>query len=299
MLDRASTPVPVVFDCEGSRLTGIIDRPNSEKESSHRGVVIVVGGPQYRVGSHRQFVLLARELADNGFPTLRFDQRGVGDSEGATDFEHLDADIRAAVGVLMAEQPQLTEVVLWGLCDAASAIMMYAHKDDRVAGAVLLNPWVRDDRTIAQTYIRNYYSKRLLSTDFWRKLLTGGVDVRGSLGDLAGKLRSATAKEPASGPAVESTSNLAETGAATGTGFQERMTSGWSAFSRPSLLVLSGNDLTADEFKNFMAQTRSRRRLLKRKAISACELSQADHTFASAEWRAEVGRATADWLRSF
>ena len=292
-------PVPVVFECEAARLTGIIDLPGGDIASCRRGVVIVVGGPQYRVGSHRQFVLLARELADNGFPTLRFDQRGVGDSEGTTDFENLDADIRAAVDVLLAKQPQLTEVVLWGLCDAASAVMMYAHKDDRVAGAVLLNPWVRDDRTIAQTYIRSYYSKRLLSAEFWRKLLTGGVDVRGSLGDLAGKLRSATSKGQATAAAADSPSASSEPEVSAGTGFQERMTNGWSAFKGPSLLVLSGNDLTADEFKNYMAQTRSRRRLLKRKAGSACELAEADHTFASAEWRAQVGRATVDWLRSF
>ena len=292
-------PVPVVFECEAARLTGIIDLPSGDTAPARRGVVIVVGGPQYRVGSHRQFVLLARELADNGFPTLRFDQRGVGDSEGTTDFENLDADIRAAVDVLLAKQPQLTEVVLWGLCDAASAVMMYAHQDDRVAGAVLLNPWVRDDRTIAQTYIRSYYSKRLLSADFWRKLLTGGVDVRGSLGDLAGKLRSATSKGQATAPAADSPSASSESEVSAGTGFQERMINGWSAFKGPSLLVLSGNDLTADEFKNYMAQTRSRRRLLKRKAVSACELAEADHTFASAEWRAQVGRATVDWLRSF
>ena len=48
-----------------------------------RGVLIVTGGPQYRAGSHRQFVLLARFLAARGMAVLRFDYRGMGDSEGA------------------------------------------------------------------------------------------------------------------------------------------------------------------------------------------------------------------------
>src|SRR5690349_24048098 len=48
-----------------------------------RGVLLVVGGPQYRVGSHRQFALLCRRLAGRGVPALRFDYRGMGDADGA------------------------------------------------------------------------------------------------------------------------------------------------------------------------------------------------------------------------
>jgi alpha/beta superfamily hydrolase len=46
-------------------------------------VLVIVGGPQYRAGSHRQFTLLARSLAEQGFAVLRFDYRGMGDSTGA------------------------------------------------------------------------------------------------------------------------------------------------------------------------------------------------------------------------
>ncbi len=67
------------FSCHDSWLYGILSLP--EKVIS-RGVLIVVGGPQYRVGSHRQFMLLARYLAAHGVPVMRFDCRGKGDSEG-------------------------------------------------------------------------------------------------------------------------------------------------------------------------------------------------------------------------
>ena len=43
---------PVAFACGQDWLLGVVTRP--EKPHS-RGVVIVVGGPQYRAGSHRQF----------------------------------------------------------------------------------------------------------------------------------------------------------------------------------------------------------------------------------------------------
>ena len=71
--------MPVVFDCEGSRLVGIAALP---ARPAATGVLIIVGGPQYRAGSHRQFTLLARHLADAGYPTMRFDYRGMGDSAG-------------------------------------------------------------------------------------------------------------------------------------------------------------------------------------------------------------------------
>ena len=70
----------VVFQCEGASLVGILHVP--EREPARIGVLVIVGGPQYRVGSHRQFVLMARSLAQSGYAVLRFDYRGMGDSDG-------------------------------------------------------------------------------------------------------------------------------------------------------------------------------------------------------------------------
>src|SRR5689334_11218312 len=109
------------FACRGEWLCGIASLP---RQPAARGVLIVVGGPQYRAGSHRQFTLLARSLAAQGIASMRFDYRGMGDSDGAMrSFEAVDDDLRAAVDQFMALAPGLTEVVIWGLCDAASAAL--------------------------------------------------------------------------------------------------------------------------------------------------------------------------------
>ena len=62
-----AAPVPAealercfAIDCAGERLPAIL-HPGTP--GAARGVLVVVGGPQTRVGSHRQFVLLARQLA--------------------------------------------------------------------------------------------------------------------------------------------------------------------------------------------------------------------------------------------
>ena len=57
---------------------------------------------------------------------MRFDFRGMGDSTGELrDFEEVNEDIGAAINAFQAHCPQLERIVLWGLCDAASASLLY------------------------------------------------------------------------------------------------------------------------------------------------------------------------------
>ena len=119
--DAGMNEQAIGFDCRGERLVAVL-HPGAD--DARRGVVIVVGGPQYRVGSHRQFVMLARHLARAGVPVLRFDYRGMGDSEGShPGFEHVGPDIEAAIDLLCARAPSVREIILWTLCDAASAAL--------------------------------------------------------------------------------------------------------------------------------------------------------------------------------
>ena len=170
-----------VFPCAGETLLGIVTMPECPRAT---GVLLVVGGPQYRVGSHRQFLLLSRALAEAGYTTMRFDYRGMGDSTGEMrDFEAVNNDIAAAIDAFQATCPQVERIVLWGLCDAASASLLYwdATRDARVCGMVLLNPWVRSEATLAKTHIKHYYGQRLMQAEFWRKLLTGNLGIGSAL----------------------------------------------------------------------------------------------------------------------
>lgn len=284
------TSTPVVFRCGEDRLLGLID---GETESSDVGVLVIVGGPQYRVGSHRQFTVLARSLAASGLPVMRFDHRGIGDSEGETTFEALGPDIDAALDAFLGACPQVKKVVVWGLCDAASAILMETPGDDRVAGAVLLNPWVRSDETLARSYLSGYYLKQLTNAAFWRRLISGDVPIGRA---LAGVVETASrALRPATVAAGEHSPTAAEESPRVP--FQTRMMQGLAAFHRPILLIMSGNDLTANEFRQFMRQKRSRRQLLAAKNITTVEMPDADHTFSNAAAKAEVARHTLDWVQ--
>jgi exosortase A-associated hydrolase 1 len=274
---------PVTFDCDGEALVGITAVPPRPAEV---GVVIVVGGPQYRIGAHRQFVLLARNLADAGFATLRFDCRGMGDSTGAMrSFDDFDKDIGSAIGALQAAVPAVARVVLWGLCDAASASLLYWERtrDTRVAGLALVNPWIRSQVTIARTTLKHYYARRLAEKEFWNKALHGGVDLARAMRGFAQTVRdSASRVARARSPTVA---------------FQERMATGWAAYPGPILLILSGQDLTAREFLEYAATNPRMRGLVERSNVERHDMPSADHTFSSSESHRIVEQRTAAWIR--
>ncbi|MDR1708720.1 MAG: hydrolase 1, exosortase A system-associated [Candidatus Accumulibacter sp.] len=278
--------IPLTFAVAGAAMVGVAAIPEAPGEV---GVAIVVGGPQYRAGSHRQFTLLARRLAAAGVPAFRFDYRGMGDAEGAMrSFEAVSDDIGKSVDAFLeacasAGRP-LRRVVLWGLCDAASAILMYLAEtdDERISGIALANPWARSEAGEAQTRLKHYYGQRLLQREFWAKLFTGKLNV---ISSLRGVLENA----------VKARRKPAE--AAAPGDFRERMARGAARFSGETLLLLSGRDYTAKEFIDYARGDPFWAGWLASARVRRVDLPEADHTFSSAAWRSEVEEATLRWLR--
>lgn len=276
---------PLLFDCRGEQLVGLL-----HPAAGSLGLLIVVGGPQYRAGSHRHFVAVAEAAAAAGHPTLRFDVRGMGDSGGAPrSFEQTGPDIAAALDALCTAQPQVTGVVIWGLCDGASAALMalQPRPDPRVAGLCLLNPWVRSVASQARTQVRHYYVQRLLNPDFWRKLLSGGV-AAGAVGEFLGKLKAARR----GGDGHAGTGQ----GGGRGASFQARMLAGWQGFDGPVLLGLSGQDYTATEFSEHTRDQQAWQAVLARPGVTRLALPEADHTLSRRQDTEAFNRTLLEWL---
>lgn len=271
-----------VFECHGEPLVGVLSHPPAPSDTA---LLVIVGGPQYRVGSHRQFVALARAVAASGHAVLRFDYRGMGDSGGeARNFEAVSDDIAAAIDFLFATLPGLRRVALWGLCDGASAALLYCQErqDPRVAALCLLNPWVRSAHTLARTHVKHYYLRRLRQPTFWRKLLSGRVAFRAVHGLLA-NLRAARGHRPAAAALAP---------------FQHRMAQAWRDSTRPILLLLSGDDYTAKEFLEAARSDPTWAGALSRPGLQQHTLAGADHTFSDPAAKRRAEQLTIEWLQA-
>ncbi|MGD9773046.1 hydrolase 1, exosortase A system-associated [Diaphorobacter sp.] len=266
-------------DGQGFDMLGILTLPAPGMAGRGVGVVVVVGGAQYRVGSHRQFVQLARRLAAAGYPVLRFDLPGMGDSPGApVPFDRTAPHIAAAVDALL-QSAAVGRTVLWGLCDGASASLLYmqATQDARVCGLALLNPWVRSEASLARTHVRHYYRQRLLDRDFWRKLAAGGIGwaaLRGIWHNLRAMRQ----------PAAQTSS------------FQERMAQGWQGLEGKIMLILSEHDLTAREFLEYAATHPDWRHALLHPGVRRHDIAGGDHTCSRPANQLQVQELTLAWL---
>ena len=163
----------IAFACEGETLVGTLD-----SAAASSGLLIVSGGNEIRAGAHRGMALLAAQVAAAGFPVLRFDRRGVGDSTGENrGFRFSAPDLAAAVAAF--RDAGVRRIIGFGNCDAASALALFG-RDAGIDAVILANPWVVEpiDDLPPPAAIRARYAERLRDPRAWRRLLTGAVSAR-------------------------------------------------------------------------------------------------------------------------
>lgn len=162
------------FDCADSTLYATLD----DAEGSC-GLLVVSGGNEIRCGAHAGMAALAADLSAAGYPVLRFDRRGIGDSEGENGgFESSAPDLTAAIETFRTECPHVKHIVAFGNCDAATALLL--HQPDGLAALVISNIWVIEpvDDLPPAAAIKSHYIQRLKDPRAWASLLSGAVDVR-------------------------------------------------------------------------------------------------------------------------
>ncbi len=163
------------FPCEGASLWATLDNAPGAT-----GMLIVSGGNEIRIGAHRGMAMLASDIAAAGHPVFRFDRRGIGDSEGENGgFESSSPDTAAAVAAFRSACPHLTQIVAFGNCDAASAIII--HATPGIDAAIIANPWAietQEGEAPPPAAIKAHYWQKLKDPKAVIGLLTGAVDLR-------------------------------------------------------------------------------------------------------------------------
>ncbi|QDK32946.1 hydrolase 1, exosortase A system-associated [Sphingomonas sp. IC081] len=180
----------LTFACEGAQLVATLD-----EAPGTTALLIVSGGNETRAGAWNGQALLAARIAAEGYPVLRFDRRGVGDSEGDNrGFRSSAPDMAAALAALRAQCPHVSRVVAFGNCDAASALMLAGGAG--LDGLVLSNPWTFDEDAADEApaeVVRDHYRRRLADPAALKRLLSGKVAVGPLLRSLLAAARPAPA----------------------------------------------------------------------------------------------------------
>ncbi|MBU3960214.1 MAG: alpha/beta hydrolase [Alphaproteobacteria bacterium] len=185
---------PVNFG-DGGRLYGMLCEPLGPRS----GATVVILGTAYdrHAGWGRSSVMMARNLAAAGVASLRFDGANIGDSPpvpGVPDQvlyqdSQID-DVRAALDFLARRD--LTPVVVSGRCSGGYLTFKSAVADQRVSGAIAVNPFVfhwQQGRDIDESlrYMPrslDVYREKMFQTETFRRLLEGRVDIRRAIGNM-------------------------------------------------------------------------------------------------------------------
>jgi len=280
--------IPLIIDCQGAPQIGIMHKPEQPKKTAI--VVVVAGGPQYRVGCARQIILWSRKLASEGFPVLRFDYRGFGDSGGEfKGFEYIDDDIQSAIDCIFQKIPELEDIVLWAECNAASAVMMYAWKDRRVKKLIMQNPWVRNEATQARTYIKHYYLMRLMQKSFWLKLLSFKFNPFKSIASFLNLWQSAKQINDTAAINDQEFEKLPT--------YQEKMCEGLVRFKGQVLMFMSGYSLIGKEFDELVASSGRWQQAIRDTQLTRIDEPDVDHTFSRAVDREKLINNAINWLK--
>jgi exosortase A-associated hydrolase 1 len=248
------------FACEGAALAATLD-----DAPGTTGLLIVSGGNEIRSGAHRGMAILARRIAEAGYPVFRFDRRGIGDSEGENGgFESSAPDIAAAIATFRTAAPQVARIVAFGNCDAASALLL--HQPLPLDALILANPWSYEDADGDEeaepalppaAAIRTRYLSRLKDPKSLLRLVKGEVDLR----KLARGLSALGRRKPETAP-----DSLAA-----------RLDKAMAELPCPATILLATGDRTAQAFAENC----------KPGALAVERLDSASHSFAGAD---------GDWL---
>jgi pimeloyl-ACP methyl ester carboxylesterase len=171
-------------------LIGILTEPDPTVLNVHDLCVIFLNaGFTHRIGPNRIYVKLARSIAAQGIPCLRFDFSGIGDTPPRTDNlpfkEYTVQETREAIDQ-MQRSMHISRFIIVGLCSGAEVGFQATLHDYRIVGIISINGALltnQEEQSLldyTENRIRQrYYYKHLFRWASWRRFLLGQSNYQG------------------------------------------------------------------------------------------------------------------------
>ena len=294
------TSTVVSFDCQGYRLYGTLHVPRTQPPG-RVGVILLNQGPLDRSGAHRMSVKLARRWTAAGLTVLRFDARGVGESEGTWIepaqgapirqlYKNIEegawiADTHAAVAFLQAETP-VRRVLLSGLCGGATTALHAGATNPAVDAIAMvgmpvrLQAEVRGVRDLVDSHVRTEsrrYFERALTPTAWKRFFAMETDYRTMWAVLARRAEALYRRSPTQDPSLNRV-------------LMDHLRDALKARKR-LMFIYPENDYLWAEFRElFLPAFKSVSGQFTVKTIP-----QANHTFTEASWQEDLYSLLVTW----
>jgi len=308
--------VPVTFpNKRGEQLFGILHRP--ERPRADAAILLLSPGVKMRVAPHRLYNKMTARFVALGYPVLRFDFHGLGDSAGDAP-DRLLADLYGATQVgryvddtvaamdWMQKTHGTARFVAAGLCGGALTGLLAAQNDPRITSLLGLSiPVILDGSNIDATrYMtmaqlqgtRNRYLRklRLWKPDVWRswwRLLTMqshySLILKSFTKPLAEKIR-----RPAETPAAAAPTPVQDNTNPHFAPAFERMLS----TSRRMLLIFAESDRLLHDFEVKFRQRHQPTIDRYKDYYDVHIVPKSNHVYSFPEWQEEMLGRACQWL---
>jgi pimeloyl-ACP methyl ester carboxylesterase len=226
------------------------------------------------------FTKAARQAAERGFTSLRFDFRGRGDSQGdaeETTLSTMIEDAQRAVEIV-CEESGLERVALIGDCSGSEVAIGAGTLDERIDSLVLWSaPIVAGDRSEADAAKRRSiyakYVRKLFMRETWSKLIGGRLQPGMILKALTRGGKGSGEEGAESDQEIDWHHRFAD-------------------FAGEVLFIYGGNDPTTDSAVTHYRELSSEIG----REFSHHVVEGANHAFYSLGWEQEVLGTSLDWL---
>lgn len=259
------------------------------------GLVFVHGWSGVRGGPHGLLTATARDLAENGIASLRFDLGGRGESQGnglEVGLPSMAEDLEAAVQFLRGAA-EVKSIALFGMCSGGNVAIGSLPRLDGIAGLVLLSVYPFSDgdafsRDVHRTWhFARVYWHKLHHPETWRKLVRGDIHFRQVFAVLFGHFRSRSA-------AHEHPSTPETTGSDTASTRQAGPPKKHLAnllCRVPCLMVYGSADPDAAAARKYYQEYAEEHEL----PVRFVDVPGANHNFSSRAWKAKIIRLSLEF----
>lgn len=302
--------LPVKFtNRSGLHLFGILHRPAATQREV--AILLLSPGVKMRVAPHRLYNKMAERFAALGFPVLRFDYYGLGDSEGELEESvlmrvynsiHSGRYVADTVDAIdwMQREHGFTRFIVGGLCGGAISGLLAAEGDRRIEGLLALG--IPASFEGAKEHYDQFVTRgelQAMSQRYLDKLRDPGALLRfftfkSSYRAIwrAFRARLAGRRSDSGPPPGADAATLANLNPKFGPAFMAMLHT-----SRPILLVFSGNDRWRWEFEEKFegpnqSQLEPHRRLYEKHTIA-----DANHILSSPVWFEAMMGLSEAWLQ--